>query len=66
MVSAASNFLLAFSPIVICKEISAMLPQSIIFYIYIVRTNFDTNPKTGMDLGPTSPNNKFVESRRKS
>ena len=32
----------------------------------IVRTGFDSNPKTGMDLGPTSPNNKFIESGRKS
>ena len=34
--------------------------------IKIVRTSFDSNPKTGMDSGPTSPNNKFVESGRKS
>ena len=31
-----------------------------------VRTSFGLDPKTGMDLGPTSPNNKFVESGRKS
>ena len=31
-----------------------------------VRTSFDSNPKTGMDLGLTSPNNKFVENERKS
>ena len=32
----------------------------------IISTSFDSNSKTGMDLGPTSPNNKFVESERKS
>ena len=32
----------------------------------IVRTSFDSNPKTGIDSGLTSPNNKFVESGRKS
>ena len=26
-----------------------------------VRTRFGLNPKTGMDPGPQSPNNKFVE-----
>ena len=31
-----------------------------------VRTSFDSNPKTGMDSGLTSPNNKFVENGRKS
>ena len=36
------------------------------FIIPIVRTGFGSNPKTGMDLGPTSPNNKFIESGRKS
>ena len=32
----------------------------------IVRTSFDSNPKTRIDSGPTSLNNKFVESGRKS
>ena len=32
----------------------------------IVRTGFGSNPKVRMDLGPTSPNNKFVEGGRKS
>ena len=32
----------------------------------IVRTSFDSNSKTGMNPSPTSPNNKFVESGRKS
>ena len=31
-----------------------------------VRNSFDSNPKTGMDSGLTSPNNKFVENGRKS
>ena len=31
-----------------------------------VRTSFDSNSKTGMDSGLTSPNNKFVENGRKS
>ena len=31
-----------------------------------VRANFDSKPETRMDSGPTSPNNKFVESERKS
>ena len=31
-----------------------------------VRIGFDSNPKIGMDSDPTSPNNKFVESERKS
>ena len=35
-------------------------------FISYVRTSFDSNPKTGMDSGPTSSNNKFVESGRKS
>ena len=36
-------------------------------YIYIyVRTSFDLDSKTGVDSGPTSPNNKFVECGRKS
>ena len=34
--------------------------------IIIVRTSFDLGSKTGVDLGPTSSNNKFVESGRKS
>ena len=36
------------------------------FIIPIVRTGFGSNPKTGMDSGITSPNNKFVEGGRKS
>ena len=32
----------------------------------IVKTNFDLDPKTGLDSGPTSPNNKFVECKRKN
>ena len=32
----------------------------------IVRTNFDLDPKTGLESGPTSPNNKFVERGRKN
>ena len=31
-----------------------------------IRTSFNSNPKIGMDSGPKSPNNKFVESGRKS
>ena len=31
-----------------------------------VRTSFGLDSKTGLDLGPTSPNNKFVKRRRKS
>ena len=31
-----------------------------------VGTGFDSNPKIGMDSGLTTPNNKFVESERKS
>ena len=34
--------------------------------LFLVRISFDSNPKTGMDSGPTSPNKKFVESGRKS
>ena len=41
--------------------------NSCTYYVLVnVRTSFDSNPKTGMDSGPTSPNNKFVESRKKS
>ena len=36
-----------------------------LWFLY-VRTGFDSNPKTGMDSGRTSPNNKFVESRGKN
>ena len=36
------------------------------FRIIIVRTRFGLNPKTGMDPGPQSPSNKFVECRIKS
>ena len=44
-----------------------MLCNKITLYSYIlVRTNFDSNPKTGMNSDLTSPNNKFVESGRKS
>ena len=32
----------------------------------VVRTSFGLDPKTGMYLGPTSPNNKFVKRGRKS
>ena len=39
-----------------------MLPK-----VYVnVRTRFGLNPKTGMDPGPQSPYNKFVECRVKS
>ena len=31
-----------------------------------VRTGFDSNPKTGIDSSPISPNNKFVEGGRKN
>ena len=34
-------------------------------YIY-VRTSFGLDSKTGLDSGPTSPNNRFVERGRKS
>ena len=34
--------------------------------IYIVKTSFGLDPKTGMDPGPTSLNNKFVECGRKN
>ena len=37
-----------------------------ILLIIIVRTNFGLDSKTGLDSGPTSPNNKFVECGRKS
>ena len=47
--------------------IHSNIKQIIYIFIYIyVRTSFDSNPKTGMDSGPTSPNNKFVESGRKN
>ena len=45
------------------------------YYVYIlclynlytiVRTSFGLNSKTGLDSGPTSPNNKFVEHGRKN
>ena len=32
----------------------------------IVRTSFGLDSKTGLDLGPTSPNNEFVERERKN
>ena len=32
----------------------------------IVRTSFGLDPKTGLDSGPTNPNNKFVECKRKN
>ena len=32
----------------------------------IARTSFDLDSKTGVDLGPTNPNNKFVERGRKN
>ena len=35
-------------------------------YILSVRTRFDLNPKTGMDPGPRSPNNEFIECRKES
>ena len=35
-------------------------------FIPNVRTGFNLNPKIGMDSGPTSPNNKFVESGEKA
>ena len=34
--------------------------------LVIVRTSFGLDTKTGMDSGPTSPNNKFVECGRKN
>ena len=37
-----------------------------IIIIIIVRTSFDLDSKTGVDLGPTSPNNKFVERGKKN
>ena len=37
-----------------------------ILLIIIVRTSFGLDSKTGLDSGPTSPNNKFVECGRKS
>ena len=36
------------------------------FHLDIVRTSFDLDPKTGLGSGPTSPNNEFVERRRKN
>ena len=41
---------------------SSLFPQT----APIVRTSFDLDSKTGVDPGPTSPNNKFVECGRKS
>ena len=32
----------------------------------IVRTSFGLDPKTGLDSGPTSPKNEFVERGRKN
>ena len=37
-----------------------------ILLIIIVRTSFGLDSKTGLDSSPTSPNNKFIESGRKS
>ena len=39
--------------------------QSLLLMWY-VRTRIDLNPKTGMDPGPRSPNNEFVECRKES
>ena len=37
------------------------------FFVFSsVRTSFGLDSKTRMDLGPTSPNNKFVERGRKN
>ena len=35
-------------------------------HIFIVRTSSGLDSKTGLDSGPTSPNNKFVERERKN
>ena len=49
-----------------------LLIFSIIFFILrkkiivTIRTSFDLDSKTGLDSGPTSPNNKFVERGRKN
>ena len=45
---------------------SKLLNYIELYYMYTVRTSFDSNSKTGMDSGPTSSNNKFVESGSKS
>ena len=49
-----------------CKTLCLCVCVFIIIFFMVVRTGFDSNPKIGMDSGPTSPNNKFVESGRKS
>ena len=35
-------------------------------YFTCVKTGFGLDPKTGLDLGPRIPNNKFVERERKN
>ena len=37
-----------------------------VYMCVIVRTSFDLDSKIGLDSGPTSPNNKFVEHERKN
>ena len=44
---------------------NSSIDSFISLYMLAVRTRFGLNPKTGMDPGPQSPCNKFVECRVK-
>ena len=55
-----------FAVTTILLSLTTWLAVVVNIQIIAVRISFGLDPKTGMDSGPTNPNNKFVKRERKS